>query len=52
MYGEMTTRWRRWQRLIRNGLERLCEVEIGGFRLPREEVEAMIHRDSVKLLFG
>lgn len=34
------------------GLERLCQTEIGGFRLPREEVEAMIHRDTLNLLFS
>ncbi len=34
------------------GLERLCEVELGGFRLPCEAVEAMVHRDAVPLLFG
>ncbi len=33
------------------GLERLCKTEIGGFQIPRDEVEAMIHRDSIKLLF-
>ena len=34
------------------GLDRLCETEIGGFRLPRDEIEAMIHRDTLPLLFG
>lgn len=34
------------------GLEKLCSVEMSGFRLPQGDVEAMIYRDSLKLLFG
>lgn len=34
------------------GLEKLRELEISGFRLPRDEVGAMIHRDTARLLFG
>jgi len=34
------------------GLERLCEVQIGGFRLPKDHMEEMIHRDTLQTLFG
>lgn len=34
------------------GFEKLCQIKIGGFHLPRNEVQAMIHRDSYSLLFS
>ncbi|HWL51662.1 MAG TPA: amidohydrolase family protein [Chthoniobacteraceae bacterium] len=34
------------------GLKSLCQREMGGFRLPEDEIEAVIHRDSYPLLFG
>jgi predicted TIM-barrel fold metal-dependent hydrolase len=32
------------------GLRRLCEVRIDRFQLPRERIEELLHRDSLKLL--
>lgn len=33
------------------GLTKLASMEIGGFRLPQAEIEAMIYRDTCKILF-
>lgn len=34
------------------GLEKVCQIELGGLRVPRNEVQQMIHRDTYRLLFG